>query len=171
MKRLRFLIYCLAPFFARLAACAHQANQAMAPIVYAGWDEAAATNGGSDYAKAYKEFKPLAEQGDMFAQFNPGVMCEYGQGALQDYAEAMKWYRKAADQGYAPGQLKLGFMYYFGQALPQDYVQAHMWFNLAAAQGDSGAQKLRDLSAKKMTPAQIAEARRLAREWKAGNKR
>jgi len=46
----------------------------------------------------------------------------------------------------------------------QDYVQAHMWSNLAAAGGlNVGA--LRDRLAKQMTPAQIAEARKLAREW------
>ena len=47
----------------------------------------------------------------------------------------------------------------------QDYTQAHMWFNLAAAQGSTRAAKSRDMIAKKMTPAQVAEAQRLAREW------
>jgi hypothetical protein len=41
-----------------------------------------------------------------------------------------------------------------------------MWFDLAAARGDSYAKKSRDKLAEKMTPAQIAEAQRLAREWK-----
>jgi hypothetical protein len=39
-------------------------------------------------------------------------------------------------------------------------------FNLAAAQGDKDAAKARDALASKMTPAQIADAQRLAREWK-----
>ena len=46
--------------------------------------------------------------------------------------------------------------------MPQDYGQAHMCFNLAAATGDAGALKSRDFVAAKMTPAQIAEAQRLA---------
>lgn len=46
----------------------------------------------------------------------------------------------------------------------QDYVKAHMWFNLAAVQNKEVA-KLRNGLANKMTPAQIAEAQRLAREW------
>ena len=45
-------------------------------------------------------------------------------------------------------------------------VQAHMWFALAAAQGDESAGKHRDRLATKMTPAQLAEAQRLAREWR-----
>ncbi len=60
----------------------------------------------------------------------------------------------------------LGFMYEEGHGVPQDYVQAHMWFNLAAADGQASAIEGRDVIAKKMTPEQIAEAQRLAREWK-----
>jgi uncharacterized protein len=40
-----------------------------------------------------------------------------------------------------------------------------MWFNLSAAQGDQDAAGARDSIAKRMTPAQIAEAQKLAREW------
>ena len=57
-------------------------------------------------------------------------------------------------------------MYANGQGVPQDYVQAHMWYNLAGASGDAEGAKNRDLIAQKMTPAQVAEAQRLAREWK-----
>ena len=50
--------------------------------------------------------------------------------------------------------------------MPQDYVQAHMWFNLAAAHGIEPASKNRDMVAENMTPADLSEAQRLAREWK-----
>jgi uncharacterized protein len=78
----------------------------------------------------------------------------------------VKWFRKAADQGNALAQLSLGGMYANGRGVPQDYILAHMWYNLTAAQGDQDAIKNRDLIAGNMTPAQIAEAQRLAREWK-----
>ena len=89
----------------------------------------------------------------------------------QDYSEAVRWTRKAANQGNALGQTNLGVMYGKGRGVPQDYVQAHIWFNLAASRFPPGtdrdkAVKNRDLVAKLMTPAQIAEAQRLAREWK-----
>ena len=84
----------------------------------------------------------------------------------QDFAAARSWYRKAAEQGLAKAQLNLGVMYANGRGVPQDYVQAHMWWNLSAAQGDADATKNRDIVAAKMTPAQIAEAQKLAREWK-----
>ncbi len=133
----------------------------------AGWD--AYERG--DYATALKEWRPLAGQGDADAQYALGVMYEDGRGVPQDSAEAVKWYRLAAEQGDAGAQINLGFMYNNGQGVTQDYVQAHLWFNLAAArlppgEGRDMATRNRDKAAKRMTPAQIAEAQRLAREWK-----
>ena len=126
-----------------------------------------------DYAEAVKWYRKAADQGHALAQFNLGFMYANGQGVTQDYAEAVTWYRKAADQGNANAQSNLGLMYNNGQGVPQDYVQAHKWSNLAAARFAASeterrdkAVKLRDLVAAKMTPAQIAEAQKLAREWK-----
>ena len=93
-------------------------------------------------------------------------MYSEGQGVPQDYAAAVKWYRLAADQGDAYAQYNLGVMYANGRGVPQDYVQAHKWYNLGAVAGDKDAIKNRDNVAGKMTPAQIAEAQKLAREWK-----
>ncbi len=53
-----------------------------------------------------------------------------------------------------------------GLGVTQDYVRAHKWFNIAAARGYADAAKNRDNVAKRMTPAQVAEAQRLARVWK-----
>ena len=87
----------------------------------------------------------------------------------QDDAEAMRWYRRAADQGYARAQNILGVMYGNGEGVPQDYVEAHIWYNLAAAQssGEDRDRSVRgrDDVAGRMTPDQIAEAQRRAREW------
>ena len=157
------------------------------------------------YKKAFKELKPLAEQGEVIPQFNLGEMYEGGLGIRQDYAEAVKWYRKATEQGYAlaqhnlghmygegegvpqnyaeavkwyreaaeqgflKAQFALGSMYDRGRGVPQDYIEAHKWFNLAATQRSEVQEKARenrDLLEKRMTSAQIAEAQKLAREWK-----
>ena len=55
----------------------------------------------SDYSTALQIFRPLAEQGNAFAQANLGWMYAQGQGVAQDYAQAVAWWRKAADQGNA----------------------------------------------------------------------
>ena len=57
-------------------------------------------------------------------------------------------------------------MYNLGQGVPQDNVVAYMWTNLAVSQGGEDAVKIRDEIATHMTHQQIAEAQRLAREWK-----
>ena len=54
-------------------------------------------------------------------------------------------------------------MYYKGDGIPQDIVRAHMWLNIAVTNGANP--KVRDTVAKKMTPAQLKEAQRLALEW------
>ncbi len=118
-----------------------------------------------DYDTAVKEFRPLADQGIAGAQYNLGLMYHKGQGVPQDYQEAAQWCRLAAEQGYAGAQVLLGTMYHLGQGVPRDDTLAHMWLALAAAQGIEFAVKWRDLFEESMTPAQLAEAQRLAREW------
>ncbi len=138
---------------------------ALAGTAVAGpYEDAVSARARGDYATALREFRVLAEQGNAKAQNNLGLMYNNGEGVPQDHAEAVKWYRKAAEQGYSVAQYTLGFMYGRGVGVPQDYIQAHMWFNLAGAQGDNYA--YRDIIAKSMTAAQIAEAQKLAREWK-----
>ncbi len=124
-----------------------------------------------DYAKAVKWYRKATEQGNAGAQYNLGIMYYFGLGVPQDDAKALQWYRKAAEQGHAKTQFILGFVYSNGQGVSQDYVQAHMWYNLAASKSSPGedldrAVKNRDIVAKKMTPAQIGEAQKLAREWR-----
>ncbi len=96
------------------------------------------------------------------ADFEAGVEA-YNRG---DYATALKEWRPLAEQGDAVAQYFLAHMYENGQGVPQDDVQARMWLNLAAAQGNKTARKMRGILAEKMTPAQLADAQRMAREWK-----
>ena len=173
---------------------------------WAGFEEGEAAYNRGDYATAIREFRPLAEQGDAYAQFNVGLMYSEGEGegVPQDYAKAVKWFRKAAEQGVAEAQYNLGHMYNNGQGVPQDYAKAAKWYSKAAGQEHAGAQvslgrmygaglgvpqdyvrayawydlaasrfsgfdravEYRNLVAAEMPPAQIAEAKKLAREWK-----
>ncbi len=122
-----------------------------------------------DYKTALKWYRLAAEQGHAKAQNNLGVMYDNGEGVPQDDKIALKWYRLAAEQGIAEAQYNLGQMYGNGEGVPQDYVRAHMWYNIAASSGDDDASHNRDNIAKRMTPAQIAEAQKLARECIAKN--
>ncbi len=113
-----------------------------------------------DVTEAARWYRLAADQGLATAQVSLGGAYEVGRGVPQDETEAVRWFRLAADQGYAAAQFLLGLMYRDGRGVPQDDVAAHMWLDLA------GSQKVRDDVAAGMTPEQIAEAQRLAREWK-----
>jgi hypothetical protein len=123
-----------------------------------------------DYAMARQWYERAAAQGNAMAQYDLGVLYDNGLGVPQDYATARQWWERAAAQGNAEAQTNLGLLYANGQGVPQDYVRAYMWNNLAAAStGDQ--QKLaaenRDKVARRMTPAQVAEALRLSQQCQA----
>jgi TPR repeat protein len=92
-----------------------------------------------DYRAAYEEWLPLAELGDVEAQYNIGVMYDEGAGVGQDLSCAADWYRKAAEQGFVDAQTNLALMYLNGQGVARDYAEAGRWFRRAAEQGDAEA--------------------------------
>ncbi len=112
-----------------------------------------------------------AAKGDADAQFTLGKNYEAGRGGLKkDYEQAGAWYRLAAEQGDPYAQASLGLLYRFGKGVQRDLVQAYMWLELSTAH-TTGADsesiaEYRDAAAAHMTPAQINEAKRLARDWK-----
>jgi len=59
----------------------------------------------------------------------------------------------------------LGVLYATGRDVEQDLVAAHKWFNLAAVSGYREAAFHRQQIAGEMSPKDIAEAQRAAREW------
>ena len=119
-----------------------------------------------DDVQARQWFAKAAAQGQAKAQFNLGTLYYNGEGVPKDYQQALRWFRLAADQGEALAQTKIAIMYDHGQGVRQDIIQAYKWYSLATTNGDKPAPQLRNLIVNQMTPAQIAEAEKLAREWK-----
>jgi len=112
-----------------------------------------------------KWYRKAAEQDYADAQWRLGLCYHKGQGVPQDDAEAMHWYRKAAQQGDADAQNNLGTSYANGEGVIRDDVQAYKWINLASAQGETNANKTLLILEQRMPPEQIAEGRRLARQF------
>ena len=110
-----------------------------------------------------------AEQGHADAQNNLGGSCATGEGVPQDDDEAVVWFRQAAEQGHAGAQFNLGVSYATGNGVPQDNVEALMWHILADFRSTGKARErtepARNGVAAQMTPADISEANRRAREW------
>ncbi len=122
-----------------------------------------------NHTEAIKWYRLAAAQGEAWAQLNLGIRYQSGQGVTLDYAEAAKWYRLAAAQRNPVAQTMLGEMYAEGQGVARDYVRAYMWFNLGAISGVASAVKNRDITAKRMTSQQIAQAQKMARECQQRN--
>ena len=123
-----------------------------------------------DYRAAVHWYRKSAEQGHAPAQADLGFMYVKGWGVPQDHAASAKWYRKAAEQGFAEAQFNLGTHYALGKGAPKNYVLVHMWLSIALDQNYRVALRRRELVTKRMTPAQISEAHKLARKWWAKRK-
>ena len=119
-----------------------------------------------DDVQARKWYDKAAVQGHAKAQYNLGTLYYNGEGVPKDYKQALRWFRLAADQGEAVAQTKIAIMYEDAQGVPHDLVQAYKWYSLAITSGDKPATLLRNTLADHMTEAQIAEAKKLAQEWK-----
>jgi len=92
----------------------------------------------------------------------------YGQGfgVRQDFQQYAVWLEKAAEKGHGQAQANLGLLNTGAPGHPRNIVAAYMWLSLAAASGVPLADFNRNSVAMSMTPEQIAEAQKLAREWK-----
>lgn len=113
-----------------------------------------------DYIMAHRMWHPLA--------LTPSF--EQGWAAYQslDFATAKKIFRSLSEQGDADAQDGLAILYYNGRGVPKDFVLAYMWANLSVAANwpYSTSNVTLEVLTSEMTPDQIAEAQRLAREWK-----
>jgi TPR repeat protein len=126
-----------------------------------------------DLGEAIKWYRRAADQGDPLAQYNLGVLYDEGRGVPQSHGDAMAWYRKAANQGDPRALYNLGVMYEKGQGVVPDSAQAYVWYSLAAfrfqgqdAQARELVMRSRDRVAATMSPAQLAAAQKMAREWR-----
>jgi TPR repeat protein len=118
-----------------------------------------------NYQSAAHWFEFAAKQGDRDAKFQLATMYEHGRGVPEDFMEATKLYQAAAEAGEEEAPVMLGELY----IRMQNFVSAHMWFNLAAADNRYDAAERRDKVALRMTVVQIAEAQKLARDYRAAH--
>jgi hypothetical protein len=91
-----------------------------------------------DAAAAFRIWKPLADEGDVSAQFWLGQMYDLGRGVPKNYGQATTWYRRAAEQGNVMAQHNLATMYEAGEGVTvSDYSlsAAASWYRRAAERG------------------------------------
>ena len=116
-----------------------------------------------DAVQAVAWISKAAEQGLVKAQLALGLMYSNGERVLVDESsvtQMMERSRLEYSVGFVDAKYNLG-----DQGVPVDYQQAYAWFSVAAAKGDAYADRYRDISAKKLSPTQIAEAQALATRY------
>jgi hypothetical protein len=79
---------------------------------------------------------PLAERGNIEAQYKLGDIYAKGVGVAQDFDLSDHWYQAAAQQGFSFAQVALGEAYERGQGMPVSPDLAAQWFKRAADQGN-----------------------------------
>ena len=125
-----------------------------------------------------KENQPNDSQSDWYQIVHiddPGLELSYAQREIFNYAfdaytkesfeEAYQGFKELSEAGSSVSQYFLGVMFLRGCGALQDFVQAHVWFNIAASKGHAKARTHLEKLTLKMSPEQVAEAQRIARDW------
>lgn len=116
-----------------------------------------------DVPAALLLYRQAAAQGNPQAQYNLGVYY-YTAEKDRDYPEAEGWFLLAAKQGEAPAQYALGRLYSLPhKGIRLDRVRAYAWYSLAAAKGRADAEKAMAELEPRLSIAERAAARSLAR--------
>ncbi|MEE8173416.1 MAG: peptidoglycan-binding protein [Alphaproteobacteria bacterium] len=141
------------------------------PVLAADFDKGARAYAAGDFAGAAEEWRPLAEAGDMTAQFNLAVLRDNSQSGLFDSASAASWYKRAAAQGFGAAQFNLAVAYQNGRGVPRDMVESLFWLLVAAHAEDqaigSRASEAAGQLAALLTEQENLQATRRAEQWHA----
>lgn len=122
-----------------------------------------------DYTEAARWYQKAMNQGDVSAITNLGYLYDMGLGVPKDKFTATSLYKKAAEFGDPSAMLNLGISYSNGGGIEKNSVQAFKWLDCARYYTQtSNNMKIKwavrgalDELTKTMTPAQIAEGKRL----------
>jgi uncharacterized protein len=96
-----------------------------------------------------QKYLTKADQGDVDAQYNLGIMYYHGEGVAKDIDKALHWFQMAAEQEDADAQYNLGLMHGKGEGTGKDHRKSIQWFKKAADQGHAGAKEILEKMLKK----------------------
>lgn len=92
-----------------------------------------------DTEAAIERLEPLAEAGDVDAQYILGSIHARGIGVAEDRCRALPWFQRAAAQDDSRAIAWLGVYHQLGDCMPKDYDEAARYFKQAAELGQAGA--------------------------------
>ena len=109
-------------------------------VSYAGLKDVKEAFERGDIKAAFELIQPIAEDGNVVAQYNLGMMYAEGDGTDVNNKKSAYWYTKAAEQGHKRAQNSLALMYGNGEGVEQDNEREFYWFEKSANQGHHSAQ-------------------------------
>jgi len=122
-----------------------------------------------NYSRAYQYLLPSAKKNNPWAQTEIAKLLFAGNGPIQSYQEANEYFLKAAMLGYSEAQMAMAHAHLQGLGAVIDPVAGYAWLNLAASglsgQARDDAIALREVTAAKMTQAEISRAQATSLEW------
>jgi|GEM_PF-2284612 len=95
--------------------------------------------GTTAWATEIDDVRDKAENGDVEAQLELGLIYVQGKDADQDFTAAKKWWDRAAEQGNAAARYYVGLMYARGDGVTQDMDQARSMWEQSADMDHVGA--------------------------------
>lgn len=98
------------------------------------------SQGPQGYKEALEWHRMSAQQGNVDAQVQLGLLYSLGIACKKDLQESLRWYTLAAKRGNTSAQRILGEVYELGNQIPQNFAEAAKWYCLAAKNGDVHAQ-------------------------------
>ena len=106
------------------------------------WPQIERAQENGDYKRMASLLLPLADSGDVEAQYALAGLCENGHGVRKSLKKAFTWYEKAALQGHILAQYRIGDFYEDFATTPvrRNLAKAAEWYKLAAMQGNAKAQ-------------------------------
>lgn len=102
-------------------------------------EDALAAINAKQYEKAAALLAPLADKGDVNAEYNLGLLYLDGQGVKRNLAMALALLTRAANGNDPRAQFRLGLIFHDGQGVAADPARAAQLFRNAAEQGHTQA--------------------------------
>ena len=119
----------------------------------------------SPTARWLEEVRQRAERGNSDAELKLGAAYANGQTGGENYNESVKWLTRSAEHGNVIAAAVLGAFDWAGRGGTHGYVDAYMWSAIAQAEGDEASSYRVSILESRMSPVELAEAKRRATDW------
>ncbi len=119
-----------------------------------------------DLDKARYLYEQAASAGNVKAMHNFAVLLAEGGAGKPDYPAAAIWFKRAAEHGIRDSQYNVAILYARGLGIEQNMVESYVWLALAEGQGDADAGSKRLDVEKRLTPAQLSNAKERVKQFR-----